>query len=152
MNDLTNQFKITSGSYQYTYYFDSVHYYREWKRGSDKGIESYPLNKLTNKYSEYQGRPDAFKDKATNVVLFLFSSIIIYFSDYNESIPLLAPTLLIIGAIRMYFLKELIFPKKWSVIRYTNGEEASFILHDTKHNEDRIKFEKALSDAIDNSN
>lgn len=140
---------VKFGRSKYRYYFDEPYFYKEWEQGSDGGTESFPLEKLSSKYSKTQGRPDGVVVRIKNAGTLLLASIVIYFSEFNVQIPLLAPVLLILGLSRFYFVKDDILPKSWTIIRYKNGEEASYILHNEKRNDERIEFEHTLSEAID---
>ena len=152
MNKIINELFIKSGQYKYKYYFDSDHYYRSWSDGADEGESSYPLHKLSSKYSRTKGRSDGVTEKIKISTIIMLASIVIYFSDYNEKIPLLAPVLLLLGIIRIYSIRNDILPSTWTIIRYENGEEATYIVHGNEDNEERISFEKSLADAIVKAN
>ena len=82
---------------------------------------------------------------------FIVAAIIIYFSDFNDSIPLLAPALLVYGVVRTSNLWRDLVPKTWTIIRYKNGESAGSIVHSGDSGE-REKFEATLSQAIERAN
>jgi hypothetical protein len=146
-----DELEATDSEIQYTYGFDEHNFNSNWKHGPDEGSTSIPLDQLSSHYSLSQGRPDGFVGKLERAVAFIAAAIIIYFSEFNESIPLLAPALFVYGAVRTLNLRRDLIPKTWTIIRYKNGESAGSIIHNGD-SVDRKKFETALSQAIEHTN
>ncbi len=151
MNEVGNELFVKSGKYKYKYYFDTDHFYKKWEGGCDEGELSYPLHKLSNKYSRTTGRSEGISVQVKTSMAAIVGSIVIYFSDYNDKIPLLAPVLLLFSVFRLYPIWSDIAPSTWTVIRYEDGEEATYIEHDDNE-KDRINFENSLAEAIKNAN
>ncbi|RLA40553.1 MAG: hypothetical protein DRR06_17305 [Gammaproteobacteria bacterium] len=150
MTDVIEELVVKESGYLYRYSFDKHVFYNNWRHGPDEGTSSIPLNQLSRHHTLTQGRPDGFTRKFQIAGAFIAGAIIVYFSDFNHSIPLLAPALFIYGAGRTVCMWSDVLPKKWTIIRYNNGEQASSIVHNNSDKE-RIKFETALSQAIDDA-
>ena len=73
---------------------------------------------------------------------------VVFFSDYNSSIPLLAPLLFGVGLIKFLNGVRHIYPRSWTVIRNTAGEEVRSLLQPKEKGEAWSTFEKVLSETI----
>ncbi|MCP5099441.1 MAG: hypothetical protein GY943_28130 [Chloroflexi bacterium] len=146
-----NELGTKESGIHYKYSFDEHCFYTNWKHGCDEGTTSVPLDQLSSHYSLTQGRPDGFVAKWQKAGAFIAIAIIVYFSDFNESIPLLAPAFFIYGVVKTISMWGDLIPKTWSVISYKDGKSAGSIIHDG-NSEERIKFEEALACSIRSAN
>lgn len=147
MTDAKEELVVKDSGHYYKYYFDDHYFIREWRHGQDEGTMSISLDQLSNNFSISQGRPEGFVERLRIAGYFVAGAIIIYFSDYNESIPLLAPAFLIYGVSRIINMWSDVLPKTWTIIPYKSSGQTEAILH-TESNRKREKFEVALSKAI----
>lgn len=89
--------------------FDERYLYEEWSKGITKGKTAYLLYRLSpNIFEETVISTEYSRSIRTGWAL-LLASAIIFFSDYNMKIPLLAPVLCVVG---LYFVVSN-FRKAW---------------------------------------
>jgi len=148
---MTKGYSAKNGGCLIKYYLEDNYFYRAWEDGIDVGSESFPLEKLSVKFSKTVARSENTTDNLNFSIVSLLGSVIIYFSDYHVRIPLLAPALLLFGIVGLYLARDQLFPRTWTAIRYESGEIASYILHGKKNDSDRVSFEKNLIQAIEHA-
>ena len=132
--------------------FDERYLYEEWKKGIEKGKATYLLYRLSPNIIE---ATDLDKEALKHIRFswyFLIASIIIYFSDYNETIPLLAPVLAAFSI--LIFVKNIrkTWPRVWAIVYDDyNYKQVSVPLSDNEDkstSSEREKFMNDLSEAI----
>ena len=119
--------------------------------GPDSTV-SCSLRGLSPNLTETTGRSSNIAQTVRIAMLLLASSVIVFFSEYNKTIPLLSPFLLSLGSWWLFNALRKVIPRTWTVIRKTNGEDACSIVQPEKKSAEWLKFEKELSDTIVEAN
>ena len=118
-----SEFKPRTQSYEFeflgkktTLSFDERYLHEEWKKGVAKGKSTYLLYRLSPNIVEATDiNQEALKLVRTSWIL-LIASIVIYFSDYKETIPLLAPVLAV-AAISIFTINiRKSWPRVWAIV------------------------------------
>src|SRR5687767_9176299 len=109
--------EVRWGRDRYRYYTIDDVLYSEWKRGVDSSKSSWSLRGVSPRLDETSGRSDGVVKIIRLASLLMICSLIVYFSDYNKAIPLLAPFLGLWGA--WWFINTLskVSPRKWTLFR-----------------------------------
>jgi hypothetical protein len=141
-------YEAACGRDQYRYWFDDKYIYREWSKGPDFSKDFFPLDDLSEEYAQAASRPKSVSEGIRNAVSYIMGAVVVFFSEFNAQIPLLAPVLLLLGISRFSSNYPWLFPKKWTVVRYHGGGDAFYILHGDRDDKERTEFENALAEAI----
>ena len=136
------------GKDRYKFYVVGDSLYTEWVSGFDRSTVPCPLRGLSPNFTETTGRSSGIAQTVRISMLLVASSVIVFFSDYHKTIPLLAPFLLGLGSWWLANAIRKVVPRTWTVIRKTNGEDACSIVQPEKKSPEWLRFEKKLSDAI----
>jgi hypothetical protein len=140
--------EVRWGRDRYTYFIVRGELVTEWKSGIDHSRSSYPLNGLSPDLVEVVGRsPRTTKTVRISLAL-LAASAIIFFSDYNKAIPLLAPSLLLLGVWWLANAFRMLRPRTWTEIRKLNGDSAVTLVQPEQRTDAWTHFERDLSSAI----
>ena len=144
--------EVRWGSDRYKYYVIDDSFFTEWTSGMDCSKTSVHLRGLSPRLIETSGRSSSTTQTVRISLLLIASSIIVFFSDYNKTIPLLAPFLLFLGGWWVANALRKVIPRKWTVVRKRSGEDAFFLVQPEKKSDDWLRFEKDLSGAINKAN
>ena len=140
--------EVRWGSDQYKYSIVGDSFFTEWKNGMDFSKSSWPLHGVSPHFGETIGRSsDTTKTVRISAAL-IAAAIIIFFSEYNKSIPLLAPFLFGLGCWWLIGKARNVVPRSWTEVRKTTGEDFFSFVQPSEKSEDWIAFEQALSKAI----
>ena len=115
------------GSDEYKYYVlgDSFYLYRmEERHGLLKSF--WPLYGLSPNLVETIGRSSGTTKTVRLSMLLIASSIVVFFSDHNKSIPLLAPFLLLLGAWWFVNAVRKVVPRSWIEARKSSWRNRLF--------------------------
>jgi hypothetical protein len=109
---------------------------------------SVSLQGLSSNLAESVGRSASTTKTVRLAMLLIASSVVVFFSDYNESIPLLAPFLIGLGG--WWFVNALrkLVPRSWTNVRKSSGEEAFYMVQPKHKSTEWSNFEMELSKAI----
>lgn len=165
MNDLTNIRKITqirphkpvyaysSSDKSTTLEFDKRYLYEKWNSRSSKGTKAYVLHDLSPKLVHWRHIGENSLSTLKWAGLFLLSALIIFYSDYQYKIPLLAPSMLIIGITMLLKALNDIRPRSWTYIYDDEGNFVTSLLIDNRESKERQQqrhsFETHLSKSIE---
>ncbi|MGK0445466.1 MAG: hypothetical protein ACJA1U_002413 [Bermanella sp.] len=147
--------KIKNKSELFEYSFDDLCFYSAHKSKFSSGKTPYLLENLSPKFG-YGKSYDMEKIKMLRVLFILaISSLVIFFSEYNEKIPLLAPVLLLMAVIPFLSNLNNFTPTSWvRIYDDTGGYETSIPVprnETTEESEKRKIFLTALSKKIEES-
>lgn len=118
----------------------------------DCANSSHPLYGMSPDLIETVGRsPETTKAVRVSLGL-LASAVIIFFSDFNKTIPLLAPFFLLLGGWWLVNALRQVVPRRWTEVRKLSGETGFHMVQPEHRTEDWVNFEHALSAAIRKAN
>jgi len=140
------------GKDRYKFYVIGDSFYTEWVSGFDRSKVSSPLRGLSPDLTETTGRSSDIAQTLRIAMLLVASSVIVFFSEYNKAIPLLAPFLFGLGSWWFANATRKVIPRTWTVLRKITGEDACSIVQPEKKSAEWLRFEKELSDAIVKAN
>jgi len=165
MNDLTHTNNITrlnvsKPSYQYqltdrtcTLEFDKRYLYERWNGRTSKGTKAFLLHDLSPKLVHWRHIGENSLITLKYAGLLLLASVITFYSDYQLKIPLLAPSMLIIGLIFLTKGFIDIRPRSWTYVYDDEGNFVSYLLIDARESEtrkqQRLEFETQLIQSIE---
>ena len=151
-NQRAGPMEVRWGKDRYNYSVEGNSFRTEWKSGMDCASLSYPLYGMSPNLIETVGRsPETTKAVRVSLCL-LASAVIIYFSDLNTSIPLLAPFLFLLGGWWLVNALRQVVPRRWTEVRKSSGETGFSMVQPEHKTEDWVKFEQELSTAIRKAN
>ena len=129
--------------------FDKRHIFVKQKKWHiELGTSTRLLHHLSPAISsDYSNDPDAAKRIRTSW-LFLFGAIVVYFSDYNASIPLLAPALLLLWLLVFLPNGRRALPKRWLVVNDEYGILVVRIRAAAKEHEASASLEQAFVESL----
>lgn len=140
--------EVRWGGDEYKYYVLGDSFYTEWKSGMDCSKSSWPLRGLSPNLVETVGRSSGTTKTVRVSMLLIASSVIVFFSDYNKSIPLLAPFLFALGAWWFINAVRMVAPRSWIEARKLSGETVFSVVQPKDKSEEWSKFRQALTEAI----
>ncbi len=141
-------FEVRWGNERYKYSVIGDLFFTEWKSGMDSARSSYPLYGLSPDLTETVGRSQQTTKTLRISASLVVSSVIIFFSEYNKGIPLLAPFLLVVGGWWLVNAVRKVVPRAWTEIRKLNGDNGITLLQPEQRTGEWTNFENALSLAI----
>ena len=112
----------------------------------------WPLQGLSPIFVETVGRSSGTTNTVRKAMALIAASIIIFFSQYNQSIPLLAPFLFVLGSWWFAGALSEVLPRTWTEVRKLNGEVFFSILQPAEKSPEWLKFEEDLLQAIHETN
>ena len=140
--------EVRWGNERYNYSVVGDLFFSEWKSGMDYAKSSYPLYGMSAALVETSGRsPQTTRTVRISAGL-IASSVIIFFSEYNRTIPLLAPFLLLLGSWWLANALRKVLPRTWTEIRKINGDAGFSMVQPEQRTETWTSFEQALLSAI----
>jgi len=77
------------------------HLIEDGSRGVSHWRQAWPLQQLSPEVESQTGRPQGTMERLIGGVTIFALGIIVYFSDFNTNVPLLAPLLSVVGLIVM---------------------------------------------------
>ena len=140
----------TSWPWHYTFTLTTETLIKDWTRPADtgNGSQRYSLADLSPRIGHQMEFGNGSQPLLRKAGLFLACSTCVFFSQFNNQIPLLAPFLavagfwaLIAGACR---LKQY----HWTIIHWSNGDQALFILHSKSNRSQVAAFEKQFTETM----
>ncbi|MBK7664795.1 MAG: hypothetical protein IPJ21_14875 [Sterolibacteriaceae bacterium] len=140
--------EVRWGDERYTYYIIGDSFYTEWKRGMDCAKSVASLHGLSSNLTETVGRSQSTTRTLRISMLLMASSVVVFFSDYNNSIPLLAPFLLGLGGWWFVSAIRKVAPRAWTNVRKSSGDEAFYMVQPEHKSEEWSRFEAGLSESI----
>lgn len=151
----TDTLKIKNKKELFEYSFDDICFYSAHKGKFSSGKTPYQLENLSPKFG-YSKSYNMEKIKMLRVLFILaISSCVIYFSEYNAKIPLLAPVLFLMAAIPFINNLNNFTPTSWvRIYDDTGAYETSIPVpsnETTEESEQRKLFLTALSKKIEES-
>jgi len=148
----TGPFKVRWGKDRYSYSVTGNSFRTEWKSGMDCASLSYPLYGMSPDLIETVGRSPETTKAVRVASALLASAVIIFFSDFNTSIPLLAPFLFLLCGWWLVNALRQVVPRRWTEVRKLSGETGFSMVQPEHRTQDWVKFEQALSAAIRKAN
>ena len=118
----------------------------------DQSKTCWPLHGLSPRLRETSGRSAGIGTAARVSFLLVAASVIIFFSDYNKAIPLLAPFLLLLGVWWLVRVLRKVTPRNWTVVPKSTGDDAFSLVQPDVKSDSWITFERELSEAIRRAN
>ncbi|MEM7612115.1 MAG: hypothetical protein AAF270_10570 [Pseudomonadota bacterium] len=135
---------------EYVLRYDDTTLHVEWSVKGQRRVTRHDLLLLSPLYIEDSTQLDSLLPTAQKTALFSAATLIIWFSDINAMVPLLAPALAIMSA---GWLARLISEARVrgarTVICESGGEEVIDIPHDRVNEDQRLGFEAGLKKAIE---
>ncbi len=148
----TDRFEVRWGRDRYSYSVTGNLFRTEWKSGMDCADLSYPLYGMSPDLIETVGRsPSTTKTLRVSSSALAFA-VIIFFSDFNKSIPLLAPFLFLLGGWWLVNALRQIVPRRWTEVRKLSGETGFALVQPEHRTQEWVNFEQTLSAAIRRAN
>ena len=144
--------EVRWGSELYKYSIAGDSFFTEWKKGMDFSKSSWPLYGLSPSFVETSGRSSETTSTARKSMGLIAASIIVFFSEYNRTIPLLAPFLLGLGSWWFIGVVRRVAPRTWTEVRKITGEYGFSLVQPTEKSAEWLKFEQELSNAIHEAN
>lgn len=136
------------GNDRFTYWVAGDLFYSEWQSGMDLSKTSDSLRGISAELSETVGRSSGTTQSLRTSASLLALSVVVYFSDYQKSIPLLAPFLLTLGGIGLAQGLRRATPRTWTIVRNKNGTQAFHMVQPERKSAEWEKFESDLVQAI----
>ena len=140
------------GTDKYTYYLTDDSLVVEWRSGMDLSKTCWPLHGLSPKLREMSGRSSGTGTSVRVSFLLIAASVILFFSDYNKAIPLLAPFLLFLGAWWLINVLRKVVPRNWTVVPKSTGDDAFSLVQPDVKSDSWVTFERELCEAIRRAN
>jgi hypothetical protein len=140
------------GRNKYKYYVIGESFYSEWNSGMDHSTSCWSLLGLSPDLIETVGRSSSTTRTVRISMLLIASSGIVFFSDYNKSIPLLAPFLFGLGAWWIINAVSTLLPRRWTEARALNGETVFSVVQPAEKANEWLEFQQALAGAIREAN
>ncbi len=145
-----NRLVTKDGQTVTTYEFDDQMLYVEWRRGGLSGTRSFPLSRLSPRMLTDTSIDDKSLKQVRFGLLSLLAATVIWFSDIQPHIPLLAPALGLIGAIPLLGGLRNIVPRTWTRICDDYGNvETSIPCSPDINDSERESFVRSLTRAIE---
>lgn len=115
---------------------------------SNAGETRYPISTLTPNLSQSRQFANEAQPHLKRGALLLACTVCFYFSDFNKSIPLLAPFLAVPGLV--LFTRGLIRLRQyaWTVIEGKQGTNVVYIPYDPRCATQREHFEEAFTNLM----
>lgn len=140
--------EVRWGRARYKYSVAGELFHSEWESGMDLSKFSVSLFGLSAELSETVGRSEGTTESIRTAVPILAMSAVVYFSDYQKSIPLLAPYLLLHGGFGLASGLRRVAPRTWTVVRYVGGTQAFHMVQPEDKSAEWEQFEMDLARAI----
>lgn len=140
--------EVRRGRDRYKYCVVDDLFISEWKRGIDHSRSTWSLRGTSSQFTEIVGRPNGVEKKLQRAGLLVAISVIIHFSDYNTSIPLLAPFLFLLGGWWFFNSLDGVRPHCWTQVRKITGEDAFNFLRPENGTDEWLHFERDLAQTI----
>jgi hypothetical protein len=136
--------------YDYTLRFDDEHLMVEWSSPTQSGSRKTPLRKLRPELPVERWVSDSDRKVGTLGVCLSVTAVVIYFSDIQPHVPLLAPALLIFGLLHLYWGVRAMLPFTKTVVRNRDNAYVISIPHFEHLSTQRKVFEEALLQTLKN--
>lgn len=140
--------EVRWGSDRYKYCIVGDTFVTEWKKGMDCSKSSWPLHGLSPNLVETIGRSSETTKTARISMALIAASIIVFFSEYNKAIPLLAPFLLGLGGWWFIGILRKVAPRSWTEVRKPTGEYVFSLVQPEKKTNEWLEFEQNLVKVI----
>jgi hypothetical protein len=139
-----------SWPWQYRYVLTPDAMIQEWTKFLDtaKGSHRYPLVGLSPRLCHQMVFGDGSQPLFRKAVVFLAGAACMYFSTFNNQIPLLAPLLAVIGGWALIAGACRLRQFDWTIITRTNGDRAVAIRHSRANRSEIEVFEKLFVKAV----
>lgn len=140
--------EVRWGRDRYTYRIVGESFITEWKRGIDLSKTCWSLHGISPNLVETIGRSSQTTKTVRQSGALIAAAIIVFFSEYNKSIPLLAPFLLVLGGWWLVGVLRQVLPRSWTEVRKYTGEYVFSLVQPEKKTQEWLEFEKELVKAI----
>lgn len=135
--------------------FDERYLHEHWEERSGFGTRTSLLHYLSPRFARVREMdPDAMRHTRIGGGL-LLAAIVVFFSAYNASIPLLAPVLLLLSLGPLILGLRHIRPRTWTYIYDDDGNYVTGILIEDAESDEAVMrregFENALAESIENA-
>ena len=135
------------GFTEYTFSYDEKYVTIESNKGFDSGTRKYDLWRLIpTPATEQTLRPEASTQTRTGIA-FLLAAMVVFFSEFRWSLPLLVPVLVAIGMVELYLGWQRLRPRTYTHFFGSDGPAMVSIPAEMIEG-DREAFIKGLSEAI----
>lgn len=135
--------------------FDERYLYERWQNMLSRGEKSYLLHDLSPKLVHWTHINESSLSWVKWGGLLMLAAVVVFFSDLQVSMPLLAPSLVLLGLVPLIRGCLDILPRQWT---YVHDDDGNFVLSiPVPHNENveekrsRQTFETQLTNAIENA-
>lgn len=142
------EIKWSKGKQMFTLVIDDQFLVQEWKNGADESRRHWHLKNLSAKVDYSRGRDRHCSSLWAATVIVLGLAIVLFFSNLNRHVPLLAPLIALIGFNLMYKAIRLSKVKTWTIIRKDNNKCAAYITHGGCSDEEINKFTECFVYAV----
>ncbi len=145
-----NRYTSTHHGRTTTHEFDENNLTIEWHHGSLSGSSSALLSRLSPRLMSETSIDNDSLSNTRHGLLFMLAGFVIYFSEFNASIPLLAPALGLVGLLPLISGLKNLRPTTWTRIYDDYGNiESSIPCRKDGPDKERLFFEESLSKAIE---
>jgi len=124
------------------------HLIEDGSRGVSHWRQAWPLQQLSLEVESQTGRPQGTMERLVGGVTIFALGIIVYFSDFNTNVPLLAPLLSVVGLIVMSRGLKTLRVETWTTIRKWDGTAATSFSHRDCSPGERGAFEEAFAETV----
>src|SRR6267378_4642675 len=106
--------RAKSGFTEYTFSYDEKYVTIESNKGVNSGMRKYDLWRLIpTPATEQSVRPEGSPQARTGI-LFLLAALVLFFSDFRWSLPLLMPVLMAVGFFELYMGMQRFRPRTYT--------------------------------------
>lgn len=140
--------EVRWGSDHHTYCIVGDSFITEWKKGMDYSKSCWSLQGVSPNLVETTGRSSETTKTARISMTLMASAVIVFFSEYNKTIPLLAPFLLGLGGWWFIGILRKVAPRTWTEVRKSTGEYVFSLVQPEKKTNEWLEFEQELVKAI----
>ncbi|MDQ3037775.1 MAG: hypothetical protein M3Y87_35605 [Myxococcota bacterium] len=137
-----------SAGVRYRYALSGTHLAVEWRSASGLGRTEHPLRELSADVEYFEGESAGDPVASERGVISLALAAVVYFSSFQEQIPLLAPFLVVAALFYGARVARASKRSEWSVIRLKDGRHVATIDHGVTDREKLALFLTALRERV----
>jgi hypothetical protein len=120
----------------------------EGRRGARHWRRNWPLRQLEPQVEYRSDRPEGAKQSVLMGAVLIAVAVSFYFSDFNSRIPLLAPLLVLLGALALGRGLKNWRVETWTIFRRLDGSMATHCLHRGTGAGERLEFERMFTERV----
>jgi hypothetical protein len=133
-----------NGGYRYALSVDDDYLTVDCQGATYSKVTKTPLKTLKAELTTERWIPDYSRGRAYEVRYLLAGAVVVFFSDVNKYVPLLAPACVVLAAMAMHRAFQAAWPLTKTVIRNDNDEYVVSLPHIDRLESQRKAFEETL--------